>query len=69
MDTGSLALTPLIVPGLLANDAQRTSPLRVLAGTALATTFVLSMTWSIQSVVEDRHLDAGWRITAVLSGP
>jgi poly-gamma-glutamate biosynthesis protein PgsC/CapC len=68
MDTGSLALTPLIIPGLLANDAQRTSPLRVLAGTALATTFVLSMTWSIQSVVEDRHLDAGWRITAVLSG-
>ena len=65
MDTGSLALTPLIVPGLLANDAQRTSPLRVLAGTALATTFVLSMTWSIQSVVEDRHLDLGWKITAV----
>ena len=59
MDTGSLALTPLIVPGLLANDAQRTSPLRVLAGTALATTFVLSMTWSIQSIVENRHLDAG----------
>jgi poly-gamma-glutamate biosynthesis protein PgsC/CapC len=68
MDTGSLALTPLIVPGLLANDAQRTSPLRVLAGTSLATTFVLAMTWSIQSVVEDRHLDAGWRIIALASG-
>lgn len=68
MDTGSLALTPLIVPGLLANDAQRTSPFRVLAGLALAVTFVLSMTWSIQSVVEDRHLDLGWKITAVVTG-
>jgi poly-gamma-glutamate biosynthesis protein PgsC/CapC len=65
MDTGSLALTPLIVPGLLANDAQRTSPRRVVTGTALATTFVLSVTWSIQSIVENRHLDLGWKITAV----
>src|SRR3954453_4138558 len=65
MDTGSLALTPLIVPGLLANDAQRTSPRRAVMGTALATTFALSMTWSIQSMVENRHLDLGWRITAV----
>jgi poly-gamma-glutamate biosynthesis protein PgsC/CapC len=67
MDTGSLALTPLIVPGLLANDAQRTSPLRVLMGTSLATTFVLSVTWSIQASVENRQLDFGWRITAALS--
>ncbi len=67
MDTGSLALTPLIVPGLLANDAQRTSPRRVVFGTALATTFVLSVTWSIQSLVEHRHLDVGWRITAVVT--
>jgi poly-gamma-glutamate biosynthesis protein PgsC/CapC len=68
MDLGSLALTPLIVPGLLANDAQRTSPLKVAAGTTLATTFVLSTTWSIQSTVEHRHLDLGWRITAILTG-
>ena len=67
MDTGSLALTPLIVPGLLANDAQRTSPRRVVLGTALATTFVLSMTWSVQSLVEHRHLDVGWRITALVT--
>ena len=65
MDTGSLALTPLIVPGLLANDAQRTSPLRVVGGLALAVTFVLSMTWSIQSLVEHRQLDLGWKVTAV----
>src|SRR4051794_29669479 len=56
---------PVVVPGLLANDAQRTSPRRAVMGTALATTFVLSMTWSIQSMVENRHLDLGWRITAV----
>jgi poly-gamma-glutamate biosynthesis protein PgsC/CapC len=67
MDIGSLALTPLIVPGLLANDAQRTSPLHVLGGLAMATTFVLSATWWIQSVVEDRPLDLGWKISAVLS--
>jgi poly-gamma-glutamate biosynthesis protein PgsC/CapC len=68
MDLGSLALTPLIVPGLLANDAQRTSPVRVIGGASLATTFVLSATWTIQSTVEHRYLDLGWRITAVLSG-
>jgi poly-gamma-glutamate biosynthesis protein PgsC/CapC len=67
MDIGSLALTPLIVPGLLANDAQRTSPGHVIGGLSMATTFVLSATWWIQSVVEDRPLDVGWKISAVAS--
>jgi hypothetical protein len=34
----------------------------------LATTFVLSMTWTIQALVENRHLDPGWRVTAVVTG-
>jgi poly-gamma-glutamate biosynthesis protein PgsC/CapC len=67
MDIGSLALTPLIVPGLLANDAQRTSPGHVVGGLLMATTFVLSTTWWIQSIAEDRPLDLGWKISAVAS--
>jgi poly-gamma-glutamate biosynthesis protein PgsC/CapC len=67
MDVGSLALTPLIVPGLLANDAQRTSPAHVLGGLSLATTFVLSMTWWIESLVERRPLDLGWKLVATTS--
>jgi poly-gamma-glutamate biosynthesis protein PgsC/CapC len=47
---GSLALTPLLVPGLLANDAQRTSPARVLGGLTLASTFVVSTTWNLQAL-------------------
>ena len=68
MDVGSLALTPLIVPGLMANDAQRTSPLRVLGGLGLATTFVLTMTWWAESVWENRPLDLGWKLAAVATG-
>ena len=37
-------------------------------GPVLATMFVLSMTWWIQSVAETRGLDLGWRITAVSRG-
>ena len=61
-----MALTPLFVPGLLANDMDRTIPIRVLAGTGLATTFVVPMTWWIQSLVENRDLDTAVGITAVL---
>ena len=67
MDIGSLALTPLIVPGLLANDAQRTSPLHVVGGLSVATVFVLSTTWWVQSIAEDRPLDLSWKLTAVAS--
>jgi poly-gamma-glutamate biosynthesis protein PgsC/CapC len=67
MDVGSLALIPLIVPGLMANDAQRTSPMRVLGGLSLATSFVLTMTWWLESLVERRPLDLGWKVAAVLT--
>ncbi len=65
MDIGSLALTPLIVPGLLANDAQRTSPFHVVGGLLLATSFVLSTTWWVQSIAEDRPLDLAWKLTSL----
>ncbi len=67
MDVGSLALIPLIVPGLMANDAQRTSPMRVLGGLSLATSFVLTMTWWLESLVEQRPLDLGWKVAAALT--
>ena len=49
LDLASMALTPLFVPGLLANDMDRTSPVRVVAGAGLAAAFVVPTTWWIQS--------------------
>ena len=51
LGVSSLALTPLFLPGLLANDMQRASIARVLAGASVASIFVLSTTWTIQSLV------------------
>lgn len=68
MDIGSLALTPLIVPGLLANDSQRTTPLHVLGGLTMATAFVLSTTWTLQAQIEQRPLDLVWKLLALASG-
>jgi poly-gamma-glutamate biosynthesis protein PgsC/CapC len=51
MRVSSLALTPLFLPGLLANDMQRTSPRRVLLGLALAAAFVLATTWWMYATV------------------
>ncbi len=64
LDLASLALTPLFVPGLLANDMDRTSPLRVVLGVALAAGFVVPSTWWVQSLVEGRRLHIGWRVMA-----
>jgi poly-gamma-glutamate biosynthesis protein PgsC/CapC len=65
LDLGSLALTPLFVPGLLANDMQRTSPRRVLFGLAFATTFVLSTTWWVQSLFEGLELPLFWKLISL----
>jgi poly-gamma-glutamate biosynthesis protein PgsC/CapC len=65
LDLASMALTPLFVPGLLANDMDRTSPLRVVAGCGLAGAFVVPTTWFIQSLVENRPLDWPWLVLAV----
>ena len=60
LDLASMALTPLFVPGLLANDMDRTSPLRVVAGCGLAASFVVPTTWWIQSLVEGTGLQLPW---------
>ncbi len=60
LDLASMALTPLFVPGLLANDMDRTGPLRVMAGAGLAAAFVVPSTWWIQSLVEGRPLALLW---------
>ena len=65
LDLGSLALTPLFLPGLIANDVQRTSPRKVVMGVALASTFVISWTWWAQSLFEGLALAMVWKVTAV----
>ena len=60
LDLASMALTPLFVPGLLANDMDRTSPLRVMTGVSLAAAFVVPTTWGIQSIVEGTTLALPW---------
>jgi poly-gamma-glutamate biosynthesis protein PgsC/CapC len=66
LDLASLALTPLFVPGLLANDMDRTSPQKVVLGVSLAAGFVVPTTWWVQSLVEGRRLHVGWRIAAAV---
>lgn len=65
---GSLALTPLMLPGLLANDAQRTSPRRVLLGLGLVTGFTLSTTWWVQTLFEPMTLDLPWKLLSAATG-
>ena len=65
LDLASMALTPLFVPGLLANDMDRTSPLRVVGGCGLAAAFVVPTTWWIQSLVEGTGLQLHWILLAV----
>ena len=65
LDLASMALTPLFVPGLLANDMDRTSPLRVVAGAGLAAAFVVPTTWFIQSLVEGTHIGPPWMALAL----
>jgi poly-gamma-glutamate biosynthesis protein PgsC/CapC len=65
LDLASMALTPLFVPGLLANDMDRTSPVRVVAGAGLAAAFVVPTTWWIQSLVEGHTLRLPWILLAL----
>jgi poly-gamma-glutamate biosynthesis protein PgsC/CapC len=64
LDLASMALTPLFVPGLLANDMDRTSPLRVVKGCGLAAAFVVPTTWWIQSLVEGNAVAWPWLLLA-----
>jgi poly-gamma-glutamate biosynthesis protein PgsC/CapC len=65
LDLASMALTPLFVPGLLANDMDRTSPLRVVAGVGMAASFVVPTTWWMQTVIEGGHLGLQWKLLSV----
>ena len=65
LDLASMALTPLFVPGLLANDMDRTSPIRVVAGAGLAAAFVVPTTWWIQSIIEGGTLELPWILLAL----
>jgi poly-gamma-glutamate biosynthesis protein PgsC/CapC len=65
LDLASMALTPLFVPGLLANDMDRTSPARVAAGAGLAAAFVVPTTWWVQSIIEGGSLGLPWILLAL----
>lgn len=67
LDMASLALTPLFVPGLLANDMDRTSPLRVGMGVTLAAGMVVPVTWWVQSAIEGTPLNPAWKVLAVVT--
>jgi poly-gamma-glutamate biosynthesis protein PgsC/CapC len=47
----TVALTPLFVPGLIANDIERTSPVRVFSGLVYSVAFVLTTTWIVSTAV------------------
>ena len=67
MNLGSIALTPLFLPGLLANDMHRASPLRVVGGVALGGSFVIPLTLAFEMAMAGifPHL---WVMIATLSG-
>ena len=68
----TVALTPLFVPGLIANDLERSSPLLVFSGLVYSVSFVLTSTWIVTTAVTGYY--SGWVpqymavIVAVVSG-
>lgn len=54
----TVALTPLFVPGLIANDLERTSPVRVFSGLVYSVAFVLTATWIASTAVTGYY--NGW---------
>ncbi len=54
----TVALTPLFVPGLIANDLERSSPLMVFSGLVYSVSFVLTTTWLVATAVTGYY--AGW---------
>ncbi len=65
---GSLALTPLLLPGLIANDSQRTSPRRVQLGLVMAGSFVVTTTWWVESLVNGAALLPIWKFVSAATG-
>lgn len=54
----TVALTPLFVPGLIANDLERSSPLLVFSGLVFSVSFVLTTTWLAATAVTGYY--GGW---------
>ncbi len=54
----TVALTPLFVPGLIANDVERSSPFFVLSGLVYSVSFVLTTTWIVVAIVAGSY--DGW---------
>nr|MDJ0498625.1 poly-gamma-glutamate biosynthesis protein PgsC/CapC [Acidimicrobiia bacterium] len=54
----TVALTPLFVPGLIANDVERSSPFSVLSGLVYSVSFVLTTTWIVVAIVAGSY--DGW---------
>ena len=67
MSLGSIALTPLFLPGLLANDMHRASPLRVVGGVALGGSFVIPLTLAFEMATAGVFPHV-WIMVATLSG-
>jgi poly-gamma-glutamate biosynthesis protein PgsC/CapC len=65
MDVTSLALSPLFLPGLLANDMHRTSPSRVALGAGVGATFVVSTTWWIAALFSTGTLSLQWKAVSL----
>ncbi|MDJ0924480.1 MAG: poly-gamma-glutamate biosynthesis protein PgsC/CapC [Acidimicrobiia bacterium] len=54
----TVALTPLFVPGLIANDLERSSPFLVFSGLIYSVSFVLTTTWIVVTAVTGYY--GGW---------
>jgi poly-gamma-glutamate biosynthesis protein PgsC/CapC len=54
----TVSLTPLFVPGLIANDLERSSPLLVFSGLVFSVSFVLTTTWLVTTAVTGYY--GGW---------
>ncbi len=54
----TVALTPLFVPGLIANDLERSSPFLVFSGLVYSVSFVLTTTWIAATAVTGYY--GGW---------
>ncbi len=54
----TVALTPLFVPGLIANDLERSSPFLVFSGLVYSVSFVLTTTWIVVTFATGYY--GGW---------
>lgn len=64
----AIALSPLFLPGLIANDMERGGAVRTLAGTALSAVFVFSTVTTLQGGLEAGLVPPPWAIAALATG-